>query len=161
MAQETKTVKVSWASVYSMLERISSYEGRSAVTPSGDSDFLNVHITDQDKSFVEDYISHGTSAVEESLGNLISDVEFGTNATTSDKETTYKFVIDTNRVGTATLSSMIVEAIASYAMRQWVSERKPSRMEFYSNLYTQMVSSITRSLTRKSKPSLDIYNVER
>ena len=160
MAQLNFTVIIPWSSVYSTATRLSSYEGRGAVTPSGESGYPDVHIASQDEELIKEYISQGMMSLEDNLTTLISGVSLtgltGGATSISETSTMFSFVIDSARVGHSTLQHMISEAVASYVMIMWLSERKTERVEFYQKLYDQMISSIKKSMTRKNKPSLDI-----
>ena len=156
MAHKTEKIELAWQDIYDIMSKMSSYEGRNAVTPSGDSDYPSVHITEQDGYAVTLSILHGAQAVMSEVGNLAYSVESDFGAS-SDDVLTIETVYDDSRRTSSLLKKMFAEAIASYGMMEWVMERKSTRLEFYTNLYTQMVNNIKKTMSKKTRPSLDIY----
>lgn len=159
MAQHTFNIEIPWIKIRGICQRISSFEGRGAVSPDGESDYLEVKITAQDYPLIADYVGTGLTVLDASLGRMAEKVSSNITAISvmmdmESASSTFHFNVDNVRTSQANLANMMCEAVASYAMGKWLSERKPSRQKFYDDLFGEMVTSIKNSLTRKSHPQI-------
>lgn len=145
---DTNNIIITWTDILKQTGKFSSFEGRSSVTPDGESNYPDVHITTQDYPLVKDYIKEASYSLSSMLGTLIDSVSV------IGETTVISLDVDTKRVVTSQLKSMAQEAISCYVVSKWLEERKSRRYESYLAIFKEMVTSIIRALSFKKRPTL-------
>lgn len=143
-------VVIKYEEVFEGCKKLTSFEGREAVSPTGESLYPELHLTEQDKDLLNDYAKQGAHEIEQVLTRYVSVSTIGTNGITLTIDP-----IDTRRISRGTIDSMVHETVCAFVMSQWLSNRLPQRVEFYNNLFAEMCKSILSGIATKRKPTLN------
>ncbi len=128
---------------------IASYEGRDYTGDSGDSLYLTVKITNQDLPLIKRYLEEAARLIEDGVARMVdassySDSGFSWTLRTEDTRWNTNKKLDEN----------LKDALVSYAMMQWLAERKPARVDMYKELWENMRIMAMKNIFRKMPPKL-------
>lgn len=136
---------ITYADIINKVKMLSSYEGRD-YAPDGDNQYIKVKITTQDEPLVKEYIS---TAIDTLLGSLLH-IGYSISETDASATITYNGY---TRTDISRASRYITEAIIAYVMSSWLAERRPTRVDHYSALYTSMLDMAMKNLVEKGSPT--------
>lgn len=139
------------ADIFNKCQDLSSFEGRRIKDAQGQSLYPIVHITEQDKPYIDILTSEAMSAVHASARYAFADVSYdnsGINVT---------FVDGNAKNVSGDVEKVLTECIAMYVMQQWLSDKDETRSKAYELIYTNMLASFTRLAYRKHAPNLSDY----
>lgn len=126
---------------------LSSYEGRDAVGESGDSLYLKVKITEQDEPLIRKHLEDAARALEELMARMIVATDYNEGGFVWELRTE---MTRWNRL--RTFGGNVLEAVVSYAMGEWLSDKIPAQTEIYKNLFTDMGKMAANNLFAKMPP---------
>lgn len=142
-------VIVSYSGIIKRCKLLSAFDARESFTASGERNFKQMKVTDQEDSLLTLYIGQASHAVASALSYAIADVmagDDGVNFSITDGHTAEN--------KTASLKKSIEETIVAYTLQRWYEDKSPERSKAYNALYTDMLKS-TKALAYKSeKPVL-------
>lgn len=126
-------------------EQLSSFEADGKVDANGESRYLEIHINEVDKQLIRQYIMQARYIMEERFGRAI---------TTEDNNGGFKWNVDSNTrwKQNASFERHVTEAIASYAMSAWLSDKLPERVTFYENIFNGSMAMASKNIFTKSEP---------
>lgn len=128
---------------------LSSFEGRDYTGDSGDSLFLKVKITEQDKPLIRTYLGQAARMLEDGMSRII------TAATYDDDGFSWEVRTEETRWNVnKKLDENLGEALVGYSMMRWLSDRKPDRIGIYKNLWEDMSVMCVKNMYRKNSPAL-------
>jgi hypothetical protein len=140
-------------------EQLSSFETEGKVDAAGQSRYLEIHINEVDKLLIQQYITQARGVLEERMERMIASVT--ENAGISDEATeeaveipgfTWTLRTDTRWKQNNSLAKHISEAIVSYTMSAWLSDRLPERVAFYDALFTASTEMAVKNIFKKQVP---------
>lgn len=134
-------------SVFERCVMLSSFEGRDASSQSGESEYLKIKITEQDKPLILSYIDSAARMLQERMARMVTSAEYDIAGFTWVVRTE-----DTRWNVNTKLDKNIQEALVSYAMMNWLSERKAGRVELYKQLWVDMTQMCVENIFRKNPP---------
>ena len=156
-------VKFKYEDIFSQCEQLSSFEARGKVDANGNSRYLDIHIGEVDRLLVDQYITQAVINLQEAFSRMI--VSTIPNAgvvetTTEDGKTTteeipgFTWVMrdDSRWNGAKAFTKHTAEAIASYVLAQWLSDKLPERVQFYEGLFTSSLAMASKNLFTKQAP---------
>lgn len=138
---------VKYNDVFEQCVMLSQFEGRDYHGDDGESLYLSVKITGQDKDLVMSYIEQGARKLEELLERMIVETDY------SDDE--FKWILRTEETRWNTAKQFginVRDALKCYAMSKWLDGRKSDRVEAYATLYADLSEMCRRSLMRRMPP---------
>lgn len=142
-------VIISNSDIINRCKLLSAFDARESFTASGERNFKQMKVTDQENSLLTLYIGQASHAVASALSYAIADVMAGDN--------NVNFSITDGHTAenkTASLKTSIEETIVAYTMQRWYEDKSPERSKAYNALYTDMLGA-TKALAFKSeKPVL-------
>lgn len=142
-------VIISNSDIINRCKLLSAFDARESFTASGERNFKQMKVTDQEDSLLTLYIGQASHAVASALSYAIADVmagDDGVNFSITDGHTAEN--------KTASLKKSIEETIVAYTLQRWYEDKSPERSKAYNALYTDMLKS-TKALAYKSeKPVL-------
>lgn len=127
---------------------LSSYEGRESADGSGETKYLQIKNTEQDRPLILVYIAAAARLLQERMSRMITSAEYN--------ETGFVWTVRTEETRwnvNTKLDKNIQESLVSYAMMNWLAERKPDRVDMYRQLWQDMTQMCVANLFRKSVPT--------
>ena len=112
-------------------EMLSSFEGRDLVGNSGESLYLKIKITEQDRPLIR-------------TSSTYSEEGFVWEVRTDDTRWNVNKKLDEN----------LLDALVGYSMMGWLSDRKPDRIGVYKSLWEDMSVMCVKNIYRKNPPLL-------
>lgn len=147
----TGAIIIDYSSVLERCVMLSSYEGREAYDTTGKSRYASIHINTNDEPLVLGYIYQSEADLRNRLDDMIDSVEQDEDGYTWTLKAEAKRLKDK---GYWPVDQWMQEAMTAYAMRMWLSDasRKPERVQFYDELYHNMVKVIEDFVFKKQEP---------
>lgn len=136
-----------YTDVLSQCVMLSSYEGRDFVGKSGESLFLDIKITAQDKPLINTYIVQAAQILQEKMGRMITSADYIENGFTWNIRTE-----ETRWNVNTKLDENLKEALVSYAMMNWLLEKKADKAPMYKSLWDDMSAMCVQNVFRKMPP---------
>lgn len=143
------TMKLTYNNIFNRCQDISSYEGGRIVDDKGDSMYSVVHMTEQDKPLIEEYVKQSVESIRTQLYYAIDSIS-------EDAEgVSISFISDQRlNADTAEARKSTESVITSYVMWQWLADKSDERAKAWSEIYNEMLRVMPMH-TRKKKPVLD------
>ena len=123
-------------------EMLSSFEGRDLVGDSGESLYLKIKITAQDRPLIRTYLEQAAAKIITS--STYSEEGFVWEVRTEDTRWNVNRKLDEN----------LLDALVGYSMMSWLSDRKPDRIGVYKSLWEDMSVMCVKNIYRKNPPLL-------
>lgn len=133
-------MKINYSDLFAEIKRVSAYEGKGAVDANGQSVFTETVVTDHEQPIIYAYFRPIAGEIRQTLNSAIKDV-----TVIEGDSATFVFHGDfTSLEGSASLRKRIFDLMVNYAIRNWLTEKKSARAEFYMSLVTDMLSQLPR-----------------
>ena len=128
---------------------LSSFEGRDLVGDSGESLYLKIKITAQDRPLIRTYLEQAARVLEEGMAKII------TSSTYSEEGFVWEVRTEDTRWNVnRKLDENLLDALVGYSMMSWLSDRKPDRIGVYKSLWEDMSVMCVKNIYRKNPPLL-------
>lgn len=128
---------------------LSSFEGRDLVGDSGESLYLKIKITKQDRPLIRTYLEQAARVLEEGMAKII------TSSTYSEEGFVWEVRTEDTRWNVnRKLDENLLDALVGYSMMSWLSDRKPDRIGVYKSLWEDMSVMCVKNIYRKNPPLL-------
>lgn len=137
---------ITYSDIINKVKMLSSYEGRD-YAPDGDNQYIKVKITTQDEPLIKEYIS---TAINTLLGSLL---HIGYSISETEASATITYNGDNTRTDISRAKRYVEEAIVANVMASWLAERRPTRVDHYSALYTSMLEMALKTMLTKTAPT--------
>ena len=144
------TYQFQYATALERCSMLSSFEGRDYVGGDGESLFLTVKITEQDKPLILTYMEQAARDMETRLDNMVTSTEYDTDGFTWELRTE-----ETRWNPDKRMDNSVREALVGYAMARWLEDRKPARKAAYDEIWNGSATMAVANLYRKRAPELD------
>lgn len=149
-------VKFKYEDIFSQCEQLSSFEARGKVDANGNSRYLDIHIGEVDRLLVDQYITQAVINLQEAFSRMIVSTipNAGIVETTTEEIPGFTWVMrdDSRWNGAKAFTKHTAEAIASYVLSQWLSDKLPERVQFYEGLFTSSLAMASKNLFTKQAP---------
>ncbi len=137
-----------YSDVMERCRMLSSYEGRDHMNEGGDSLYLEVKITEQDEPLLLTYMGQAAHMLQEQMNRMITGSEY------TDKGFVWDIRAEETRWNpNKKFDDNLHEALVSYVMMNWLSEKKSSRTELYKTLWEDMSKMCVQNIYRKMSPT--------
>ena len=124
-------------------------EGRDLVGDSGESLYLKIKITAQDRPLIRTYLEQAARVLEEGMAKII------TSSTYSEEGFVWEVRTEDTRWNVnRKLDENLLDALVGYSMMSWLSDRKPDRIGVYKSLWEDMSVMCVKNIYRKNPPLL-------
>lgn len=143
------TYKFEYAKAIEKCGMLSSFEGRELVGDGGESLYLRVRITEQDKPLIREYMERAARSLEDGMSRIITSSEYSEEGFVWEVRTE-----ETRWNVNRKLDENLTDALVGYAMAGWLSDRKPDRIGVYKSLWEDMSVMCVRNMYRKNPPLL-------
>lgn len=128
---------------------LSSFEGRDHVGDGGDSLYLRIKITEQDRPLIVTYLERAARELEDMAARIITESSYTPDGFT------WEVITERTRWNVnKKLDENMMDALTSYAMMEWLSDRRPDRAAVYKQIWTDMAAMCVGNIYRKNPPSL-------
>lgn len=146
-------IDIEFANILNRCEMLSSFDGREALTQSGESNYKQLRITSQETDLLKTYIGQAVNNIESKLGGAIESVSSTDNA---DK-VSFAFASDSSRRSgnSSVFKRCLLETIVAFVMKRWYEDKASDRSNAYHALYEDMLISAKNIAYKKTKPTLD------
>ena len=141
-------LKFKYSDVMERCRMLSSYEGRDHMNEGGESLYLDIKITGQDEPLLLTYMGQAARALEERMRRMITDAEYTGEGFVWEMRTE-----ETRWTPGQRFDGNLHEAIVSYVMMNWLSERKSGRTGLYKTLWEDMSEMCVQNIYRKMPPT--------
>lgn len=134
---------------------LSSYEGRDASSESGESIYLKVKITEQDEPLLRSYMEKAARMIEERISRMMVSSEYGADG--------FRWRMRTDETRWNKLRDFggnVLEAVVSYAMGEWMSDKIPGRTEMYKGMFADMSVMVVKNIFFKMPPKRPVKEVQ-
>ena len=157
----SSTIDYKYSEAFDKCVMMSAFEGRNAVDANGDSVYQTVKIVDQDADLLNAYFAEAARLLEETFAPVVTESSYVDKESTDEttKVTSYpgfKMVLDRDEDrwagGKRDFKRYLTEALSSYAMWQWLTDKLPERANVYGELWQQMSLATTNALHRLNAP---------
>lgn len=157
----SSTIDYKYSEAFDKCVMMSAFEGRNAVDANGDSVYQTVKIVDQDADLLNAYFAEAARLLEETFAPVVTesayvDKEFTDETTKVTSYPGFKMVLDRDEDrwagGKRDFKRYLTEALSSYAMWQWLTDKLPERANVYGELWQQMSLATTNALHRLNAP---------
>ena len=133
-------MNIQFSDLFTEVKRISAYEAKGAVDGNGQSTFTETVVTDHEKPIIYAYFAPIAGEVRQTLNSAIKDIDIEPGESME-----FIFHADFASLGTSdSFRRRVFDLIANYAMRNWLTEKKAGRAEFYTNLVADMLAQLPR-----------------
>lgn len=140
-------LKFKYSDVMDRCRMLSSFEGREYVSKSGESLYLEIKITEQDEPLILSYMEQAARSLQEMMARMVTGAEY------AKEGFTWEIRGEETRWNAGNLFDRSVhEAIVSYVMMNWLSEKKSARAEMYKTFWEDMGTMCVRNVMRKMPP---------
>jgi hypothetical protein len=142
-------VTINYSDIIKRCKLLSAFDARESFTASGERNFKQMKVTEQEGDLLTLYIGQASHAVASALSYAIADV--------TAAESNILFTITSGHSAekrAASLKKSIEETIVAYTLQRWYEDKSPERSKSYNVLYADMLGA-TKALAFKSeKPVL-------
>lgn len=133
-------MKIQFSDLFTEVKRISAYEAKGAVDGNGQSVFTETVVTDHEKPIIYAYFAPIAGEIRQTLNSAIKDVDIEPGESMD-----FIFHGDFTPLGNSdSFRRRVFDLIANYAMRNWLTEKKAGRAEFYTNIVADMLAQLPR-----------------
>lgn len=120
-----------------------------SVGDSGESLYLKIKITAQDRPLIRTYLEQAARVLEEGMAKII------TSSTYSEEGFVWEVRTEDTRWNVnRKLDENLLDALVGYSMMSWLSDRKPDRIGVYKSLWEDMSVMCVKNIYRKNPPLL-------
>ena len=150
-------IRFKYEDLIARCEQLSSFESEGKVDAAGQSRYLEIHINEVDRLLVKQYIDQARNILEERMGRMIASTK--DNAGKENNEDiegfTWELRTDTRWKQNTTFERHVSEAIVSYTMSAWLSDKLPERVAFYDALFTASTEMAVKNVFKKQAPTYE------
>lgn len=146
-------VKIKYSSIIEKCNRLSAFEGKTAISGSGSSLFEQIRFTDREYGLIVDYANQGLNNIESEIGGLL---KWQIEADVVCDDGNY-IEIDTHSQLTRTgkngsFARNIIEVLVAYVMYLWLADKVGERSAAYKQIYIDMLATLRKNAFRKKEP---------
>ncbi len=139
--------EITYTELFDRVQSLSSFEAREAYTASGEDDYERVHITEQDRPWIEAHIQTCAKNIYNALMPLADSME-----DTDHNIHIMSSQVREERPGKGTIRKILYEYIVAYVLMQWCREYLPARVQVYVDMMEDLRASARKELHRLSTP---------
>lgn len=146
-------INISKADIKERCRMLSAFDAREAVTASGESNYNQMKLTEQEDTLIDIFITQAVSRIETSMMAItyLQSIIDNDNVTIVISDT---LGITGGTSSVASFQKAVMETITAYILTRWYEDKSAQRSNAYRALFEDMLGAAKRIAYKKPMPVL-------